>query len=696
MYFRSAILAAMALPMAMHAPGLPARAPRPVLTPTITLNVSAAPTAATYQNDTLTIPVILDMSLAAGQNIAAITFNVTWDPTKFDYISSSNGNLGWAGPANTSNVGSGTFAVSLFDAVGINSGTPTAYTIVLRAKAAGTALPVAASVVTAGSDIGATLTVGTRNLAVDIAGYNHPRAIALTTQPANSASGGIMGAQPVVELRDGSNALTAGSGIAVTAALVGGTGALSGTTTVNTVGGVATFTDLRFAGPAGSYQLTFTAASLTPLTSNSFAHTQAALKVAFGTVPSTPANSGVAFTTQPVLEIRDADNVRVAGSSAPVTASVFSGSGTLTGTTTRNAVSGTATFTDLVLNGPSGNVTLQFASGGLNTVNTAPIALIQTAAKLAITTQPAGAVSGTAFTTQPVVMIQDIGGTIVANSTASVTASVASGTGTLAGTATVVAVGGVATFSGLKINGSGNHTLSFASGGLTGATSQTLAVAAPDTFIVWLGADTASNNPIPGTLTLPLRVDLTKAVGRTVGSITSTITWDPTHVAFDSVKSVFGTLTSNTTQTASGTLQVGMFDANGLTSSGTVLNVFVHGLATGKTLITNNVTAMGDVLGVPLTGGANGVLTVLQHRACFAVIWGDVNADGLVTIVDAQQVARYSVGLSVGNLARLTASGDVTADGFTTIVDAQQIARYSVALSAAARINTLATVANCP
>ncbi|MBU6367387.1 MAG: dockerin type I repeat-containing protein, partial [Gemmatimonadetes bacterium] len=68
--------------------------------------------------------------------------------------------------------------------------------------------------------------------------------------------------------------------------------------------------------------------------------------------------------------------------------------------------------------------------------------------------------------------------------------------------------------------------------------------------------------------------------------------------------------------------------------------------------------------------------------------WGDVNADTAVSIIDAQQIARHTVALSVANATALAARGDVTADGTVSILDAQQIARYTVSLSAATRINT--------
>jgi hypothetical protein len=96
-----------------------------------------------------------------------------------------------------------------------------------------------------------------------------------------------------------------------------------------------------------------------------------------------------------------------------------------------------------------------------------------------ITIQPSGAFTGTVFSTQPVVKITDAGGNTVTSSTASVVATIASGSGTLNGTTAVNAVAGVANFTNLKITGTGIHTLTFTpAGGLTAATSNTLNVAA--------------------------------------------------------------------------------------------------------------------------------------------------------------------------------------------------------------------------
>jgi hypothetical protein len=140
------------------------------------------------------------------------------------------------------------------------------------------------------------------------------------------------------------------------------------------------------------------------------------------------------------------------------------------------AVNGVATFTNLQLTG-SGAHTLRFAitTPSLNVVSASIPLGAGPATQLAVTTQPAGAVSGVAFTTQPVIAIRDASNNLT-TSTAAVTATIATGSGTLVGTATVNAVNGVATFTNLQVNGSGAHTITFTSGALTSATSASFTV----------------------------------------------------------------------------------------------------------------------------------------------------------------------------------------------------------------------------
>lgn len=100
-----------------------------------------------------------------------------------------------------------------------------------------------------------------------------------------------------------------------------------------------------------------------------------------------------------------------------------------------------------------------------------------TASQLSNVTDPAGAVEGVAFTTQPQVRLLDANNNIVSNPSTTVTAAINTGTGSIAGTLTAVTdSSGIATFSTLKINGNGNHTLAYTATGLTGTTSGTFSV----------------------------------------------------------------------------------------------------------------------------------------------------------------------------------------------------------------------------
>src|SRR6185503_15006146 len=155
----------------------------------------------------------------------------------------------------------------------------------------------------------------------------------------------------------------------------------------------------------------------------------------------------------------------VAGATNAVTAAVTTGSGTLGGTATVNAVNGVATFTNLMITG-SGNHVLTFSitTPALNVASNAfAVGTSGQPAQLAITTQPSGAVSGVNLTQQPVVQVRDAQGVLVNTSTATVVATITTGTGTLVGTTSVNAVNGVATFTNLRVNGSGNHVITFSS-----------------------------------------------------------------------------------------------------------------------------------------------------------------------------------------------------------------------------------------
>jgi hypothetical protein len=203
--------------------------------------------------------------------------------------------------------------------------------------------------------------------------------------------------------------------------------------------------------------------------------------------------------------------------------------------------------------------------------------------------------------------------------------------------------------------------------------------------------DSASAYVAPGArLAVPLHVDLSAAGTTTLAALQGALSWNASRLTFDSLRVVSTTgfsLTANTASAASGSVSFNAFGTTALAASGPLaMAYFTAGSGTGGTLLTLVPTVAGSEAG----GDILALLRVRNLGVCVAPTgaWGDANDDGAVNVIDAQQIARFSVGLSVANSTALAARGDVTADGAVNVIDAQQIARFSVALSAAARVNT--------
>jgi len=115
---------------------------------------------------------------------------------------------------------------------------------------------------------------------------------------------------------------------------------------------------------------------------------------------------------------------------------------------------------------------------------------------LVITQQPVSATAGNTLASI-IAKVEDQYGNVVTTDTSSVTIALATGTGTLAGTKTLAAVAGVATFSTLSLNQAGSFTLSVTDGSLTAATSNsfTISPAAASQLVITQQpvSDTAGN-----------------------------------------------------------------------------------------------------------------------------------------------------------------------------------------------------------
>ncbi len=197
--------------------------------------------------------------------------------------------------------------------------------------------------------------------------------VAITTAPTVVESGATMTTPFRVEIRDVNGQLVTTASVTVTATLASGSaGVLQGTTSATSVNGVATFSNLRIGSTAGSVQVQFASTGLTSATSGAVTVNQVVRQLAIVTQPGTPRLAGT-LTVQPVIELRDAAGLAVAGGTGAVTASIGSGTnGTLTGTNPVTATAGRATFTDLALNG-SGTYTLVFSMPGVSSVTSTSI-----------------------------------------------------------------------------------------------------------------------------------------------------------------------------------------------------------------------------------------------------------------------------------------------------------------------------------
>ena len=226
------------------------------------------------------------------------------------------------------------------------------------------------------------------------------------------------------------------------------------------------------------------------LTCTSATDVEAASILVFTTSPSASAG-GVPFASQPVVKVQDTNGNTVTSSTLTVTLTVESGTGVLNGITSVAAVSGVASFTGVSVT-EAGEYILT-ASARLATLEGTVVSVqsssftvsVGAAAAVSFKTSPSNTVAGAIFATQPVAVIVDAGGNTVTSSTAAVTVSVASGSGTLSGTMTVAAVAGVATFGGLTIDAAGRYTLSASiAGALKSGTSSAFAIFAADAPVI--------------------------------------------------------------------------------------------------------------------------------------------------------------------------------------------------------------------
>ena len=304
--------------------------------------------------------------------------------------------------------------------------------------------------------------------------------LAFTVQPTNTAAGSSITPSVAVSVEDaGGNVVTSPSvSIAMAIGTNPGGGILSGTTPVNTVNGVATFSNLSINKSGTGYTLSATSSGLATATSNTFNITAGtATQLVFTTQPGGTITGGVAFPTQPTVTVEDTFGNTVttgANSTATITLAITNGTGTAGATLTctanpKNAAAGVDTFAGCAINLAGTGYTLTATATGLTpATSTAFNVSVGPAAKLAFVQQPTNTVAGSAITPAITVQLQDAGGNSVTTTGTAISMAIGTnpGGGTLSGTTSQNTVNGLATFNNLSINKTGTgYTLTASSTG---------------------------------------------------------------------------------------------------------------------------------------------------------------------------------------------------------------------------------------
>ena len=392
-----------------------------------------------------------------------------------------------------------------------------------------------------------------------------------------------------------------------------------------------------------------------------------AAKLVFTAQPSN-AVAGAANSPATQVAVQDAQGNTVTTATISITLAIGTNpaSGTLAGTKTVAAVNGVATFSTLSLNVVGTGYTLTAAATGLTGATSTAFNIgVGAAAKLVFSVQPSNAAAGAAITPAVQVTVQDAQGNSVTTATTSITVAIGTNpaSGTLAGTKTIAAVNGAATFSTLSLTAAGTgYTLTATATGLTGATSNafnislTVGPAAKLAFTVQ-----PSNAAVGAAITPALQVGVQDAQGNTVTTATTSVT-----VAIGT-NPASGTLSGATTVAA----------VNGVA---TFANLSINNLGTGYTLTASATTLTGASSGsfnviAPITTGpgltrlsAGFVQTCGVTTSGAAYCWGNNNqgelGDGGSSPFGSSSPVAVSGGLSFATVsASIKHSCGVTTSG---------------------------------
>src|SRR6267378_2599679 len=353
-----------------------------------------------------------------------------------------------------------------------------------------------------------------------------------TMEPTTATAGAVLAPAVQVTALDAAGNPVPGFTGNVTVAFGGTSGAgspLGGTATVTAANGVASFGDLSVSTTGTGYWLTATATGLAKATSNSFDITAGTpTQLVFGTEPGTTV-AGRQITPAVKVRALDALGNLVPSFSGNVSVTLGSnpGGATLGGTTPVAAVNGVATFFDLSLNKTGTGYTLTVSASGFSPATSAVFDITPgTPRQLDFTVEPSATVAGQPIAPAVRVSVLDASGNLVPSFIGSVTVTLGNNPGgsTLGGTATVAAVGGVASFSTLTLDKAApGYWLTATATGLSTATSSSFNITAAAATQLVFG--TQPGTTVAGRQITPaVKVRALDALGNLVPSFTASVT----------------------------------------------------------------------------------------------------------------------------------------------------------------------------
>ena len=409
-----------------------------------------------------------------------------------------------------------------------------------------------------------------------------PTQLLFGQQPGSTVAGVAINPAVTAKLEDQyGNIVTTDNTDQVTVGVASGPGTLSGSSTLMATvsAGVATFGNLIL-DTAGSYTLSESATGgLIGLNSSSFTVTVAAAQhLAFLQEP-TNSVAGQSISPAMTVEVLDQFNNLISTDTSFINLAIGTGPGgaALSGITSVAAIDGIATFSNLSINKSATGYVLTATDGNLVSANSSTFAISAASADhLAFSVMPTNTVASHSLNPAVKVQVLDQFGNLVTTDTSNVTVAIGNnpGSGSLSGTTSEAAVGGVATFGNLSIDAAGTgYALSAADGSLTGALSSSFNITAltPDHLVF---TQQPTNTVAGQTISPAVTVDVVDVFGNLV-------TTDNSNVVV-SIGSNPGSSTLNGTLTVTAIGGVATFS-----------NLSINNQATGYTLAVTDGSLIG-------------------------------------------------------------------------------------------------------